>query len=403
MSDSSNLLADRAVPASTGFWTQTGALLLDAYRDLQSRRLFWLTLVLSLLVAGVFAFVGIDLDGITIFGKHLRGIPFNSALVPPPDFYKYLFTAWAIPIWLGFLAQALALVAVGGIFPDTISSGSIELYLSRPIGRLRLFITKYIFALSFTALQVLLFTIVSFLVIGIRGGAWELRIFLAIPLVTLLFSYLYCICVLVGVVMRSTLASLLVTALFWGMLTVVHLADMGLTTTSAAAQTRVNQTERLMAANQDLIDRNNALAPDKRGDMSAFEFQLQKQKESLPDFEATLAELRWWHQLALNIKTPLPKLNETVGLMTRWLLRPGLLSDMTNVQAQDRQQRRQRFGGPATRRGQSVEQYFDSQETQQEVLDEVNSRRVSWIIGSSVGFEVVILALAAWVFCRRDY
>jgi hypothetical protein len=137
--------------------------------------------------------------------------------------------------------------------------------------------------------------------------------------------------------------------------------------------------------------------------MSAFEFQLQKQKESLPDFEATLAELRWWHQLALNIKTPLPKLNETVGLMTRWLLRPGLLSDMTNVQAQDRQQRRQRFGGPATRRGQSVEQYFDSQETQQEVLDEVNSRRVSWIIGSSVGFEVVILALAAWVFCRRDY
>src|SRR3954452_14384656 len=85
---------------SGGFITQTIALLVDAYRDLQSRKLFWITLVLSVLVAGVFAFVGIDPVGITIFGKHVRGVPFNSNLISPADFYKFVFTTLAIPLWL---------------------------------------------------------------------------------------------------------------------------------------------------------------------------------------------------------------------------------------------------------------------------------------------------------------
>jgi hypothetical protein len=34
---------------------------------------------------------------------------------------------------------------------------------------------------------------------------------------------------------------------------------------------------------------------------------------------------------------------------------------------------------------------------------EMNGRSVDWIVGTSVGFEGVVLALAAWIFCRRDY
>jgi hypothetical protein len=39
----------------------------------------------------------------------------------------------------------------------------------------------------------------------------------------------------------------------------------------------------------------------------------------------------------------------------------------------------------------------------QEFQQEVNSRSWGWIVGTSVGFECVMLALAAWIFCRRDY
>jgi hypothetical protein len=33
----------------------------------------------------------------------------------------------------------------------------------------------------------------------------------------------------------------------------------------------------------------------------------------------------------------------------------------------------------------------------------MNHRTVAWIIGTSVAFEVVVLTLAVWIFCRRDY
>ena len=47
---------------------QTAALFLDAYRDLNSRRLFWVTLVISSRSLLVLAVVGVQPDGISVFG-----------------------------------------------------------------------------------------------------------------------------------------------------------------------------------------------------------------------------------------------------------------------------------------------------------------------------------------------
>ncbi|HVT89953.1 MAG TPA: ABC transporter permease [Tepidisphaeraceae bacterium] len=386
----------------SGFGTQTGALLVDAYRDLQSRKLFWLTLVLSLLVAGIFGLVGINENGISIAGRTLRGTPFNSNLIAPAEFFKLMYTTLAIPVWLGFLATALALVSVGGLFPEMITSGSIELYLSRPIGRLRLFLTKYVFALLFTALQVLLFSAVSFIVIGLRGGIWEFRIFLAVPLVTLFFSYLYCFCVLLGIVTRSTLASILFTVIFWGFLYVIHVADLQLTTFSAAAEQRVAHQQQLIQMNQKLIDQNAGLPADRRGNMTAFEFQRDKQRESLADYQQTADELRWWQRLILTINTPLPKTNETISLMNRWLISPDAMTAVEDDQRQRREAFRARIGA-TSRPGENVRQFVDTAETQQQIDEEYGGRKVARIIGTSLGFEAAILGLAAWVFCRRDY
>src|SRR5439155_6423690 len=125
----------------------------------------------------------------------------------PDAFYKFIFTAFAIPYWFGLFASVLALISVGGIFPDLITGGSIDLYLSKPISRLRLFLTKYVFGLLFVALQVFVFSAASFLVILLRGHAFEPRIFLAVPLVTLYFSYLFCVCAALGIATRSTMAA----------------------------------------------------------------------------------------------------------------------------------------------------------------------------------------------------
>jgi ABC-type transport system involved in multi-copper enzyme maturation permease subunit len=382
-------------------YTQTTALLVDAYRDLQSRKLFWLTLFLSGLVALVFGAVGINDKGFTIFSKLIPS-PFNTTLIPAGTFYKFMYTQLAIPFWLGFCATVLALVAVAGMYPEMISNGSIDLYLSRPIGRLRLFLTKYVFGLLFAAFQVLLFSTASYFVIGIRGGEWEPKIFLAVPLVTLLFSYLYCICVLVGILTKSALASVLITVLFWAAIYVIHQTDMVLTTLAEAAIERVDRQQQLVNYNQQVIDNNNALPQDQRANVSAFEHQRDAQTTTLREYQGTAEDLRWWQRTIVKIKTPLPKTNETVYLMSRWLVEEDPLLRIQEEEEQRRAERRARRGA-STRRAENLGQYADDPEVTQRVHQELTARRVGWIIGSSLGFEAVVLGLGAWVFCRRDY
>src|SRR5262245_47269975 len=186
-----------------GVLIQTGAVFVDAYRELNSRKMFWVVLIISALVVIAFAGVGIDAKGLYIFGFSLP-IPFNTTIMPAGDFYKMMFDTLGVGVWLSWIATVLALISTAGIFPDMLTGGSIDLYLSKPISRLRLFLTKYLSALLFVGLQVGLFTLASFLVLGFRGGTWLWGLFLTIPIMLLFFSYLYSICALLGIVTRST-------------------------------------------------------------------------------------------------------------------------------------------------------------------------------------------------------
>ncbi len=179
--------------------SQTLALIWDAYRDLNSRRMFWIVLILSTLVAGSFAAIGLTSTGFKIFYWELHSPILNSKEMAPGDFYKSIFLNYGIGFWLTWLATVLALISTASLFPDFLAGGAVDLYLSKPISRLRLFLTKYLCGLLFVALQIGCFCAASFAVIGLRGRAWEPGIFLAVPIVLLFFSYLFCFCVLIGV------------------------------------------------------------------------------------------------------------------------------------------------------------------------------------------------------------
>ena len=103
---------------------QTLAIFLDAYRELNSKRLFWITLGLSGLVVLAFAIVGIDDRGLLLLSWHFPS-PINSSIIPADTFYKWLFLGLGIKFWLTWLATILALVSTAGIIPDLVSSGSI--------------------------------------------------------------------------------------------------------------------------------------------------------------------------------------------------------------------------------------------------------------------------------------
>ncbi len=211
---------------------QTLAIFVDAYRELNAKKLFWITLILSACAMGIFALFGVNGKGFSFLWWQF---PISNEIAPA-DVYLWAFSTFGIGFWLTFCSAILALISTAFIFPDFLTGGSVDLYLSKPMSRWRLFLTKYFSGLLFVALQVAAFTVASFLVMGLRGGIWMPSIFLMIPIVVCFFSYLFSVCVLFGVWTRSTIAALLFTGLFWGLIWATHKTETFLLTIQISAE-----------------------------------------------------------------------------------------------------------------------------------------------------------------------
>ncbi len=381
--------------------TQTLAIFLDAYRYLNNRRLFWITVILSGVVVAAFGAVGIDAEGVTILHWHVY--PYlTSALLSPGAFYKFVYVSFGVDVWLAWAASILALISTAGIIPEFISQSSIEITLAKPISRTRLFLTKYFSGLLFAALQVTVFSLASFFVIGVRGGEWEPRVFLAIPLVILFFSYLYSVSALIGVLTRSTIASLLGVGLFWFVLFAANTTESLYLVIRTETEQRLKAVEARIASTESGAEAA-APGPGGRGVLAAIA-EAAAQRDGGPEDLPRLRERRdalareaanygRGHDIALTVKTFLPKTSETMDLLKRELVS---MSDLAAIAggAEDRPRRRNRRDPDGERIEASAAQ---------EVERIRRGRSVAWIVATSAAFEGLILGIAAWRFSRRDY
>jgi ABC-type transport system involved in multi-copper enzyme maturation permease subunit len=366
---------------------QTWALLVDAYRDLNSRKMFWIVLAVSALVAGSMAAVGLTPTGYTVFGYEFTSRFLNTREMSPAAFYKIVFTQLGIQWWLTVFAACLALISTASIFPDFLAGGAIDLYLSKPIGRWRLFLTKYLCGLLFVALQIAIFTVASFLVIGIRGDSWEWGIFLALPIVVVFYSYLYCFCVLIGVVTRSTVASILLTLLFWLCLFGLHTTEFTLllfkTNNHRVHQDVLAQIDRDQTA---LAQIPPSTTPSWR--QQFLQNQLAKDEKARDEYTPRYDRVHQWFYLTMVM---LPKTSETVDLLQRKLLRKSD-TDRGRGNSDDQDDAQSMNSGQGFSRADFAA-----------VGKEARARTWQWITGTSLIFEAVVLVLAGWIFCRRDY
>lgn len=359
------------------------AILIDIYRELSSKRLFWLSLGLSTVVVAAFAMVGINEKGMTIFGILLE-IPFvNSTVLEPGEFYKLVFYALGVRFWLAWLACLLALVASAGLFPELVSSGTVETLLSKPILRYQLYLSKFVGGLLFTALQITMFCLASFVVIGVRGDAWEPGVFLAIPLVTLLYSYLFAISALIGTVTRSGIAALLLTVLIWGFLFSLNLSEM------LVNSFRIAQIEEIAA-----IDRLVATQREKDVAVDTSDLTLEREEAV-----STLATLSKAHQILFITKSILPKTEETAQLLQRWTVHAANLEaaaadDEDETQSKRSRRRGDRNFGTTRARERDVTAAIERDQ---------HGRSLWWVVGTSLAFEAAVLAWGCRVFSRRDF
>jgi ABC-type transport system involved in multi-copper enzyme maturation permease subunit len=363
--------------------TQLLAILVDTYRELSSRRLFWLSLVLSALVVLAFALVGINEEGVQIVGWTLD-IPFlNTRNIEAGEFYKLTFYGLGVRFWLGWLACLLALVSSAGLFPEMVAGGTVETLLARPVARWRIYLFKFLGGLLFTALQVLVFCVASFLVIGLRGNAWEPGIFVAVPMVTILYSYLFSVCALLGTWTRSGIAALLLTVLFWGFLFMLNTSEQ------LVNSFRIARLEEMAAIDRTVEKRQQK---DAQADVTDLVAEREAGQEAWRKLDLA-------HRILYSAKTVLPKTDETTALVQRWIV------DAANLGAMADDEEEGDASTPPRRRGRGSFGTTRAREADvRKAIDrDLASRGVGWIVGTSLLFEAVVLGLGCRHFSRRDF
>lgn len=328
--------------------SQFVAIFIDALRLLRAKALFWVTLGISCFAAVLYLSIGFDAEGVTIlFGLSSFENEMIRADSPFAEmFYLGIFSVLIVNIWLSWIAIILAMVTCAPVFPSFMEEGASGTVLSKPVGRLKLFLFKYLTGLLFAFLQTGLFCLIVFLALRLRVGTWNPTVFWAVPLIVLMFSYLWAVMVTVGIRTRSVMASILIALLVW----------------FSAWISRTAEEYAWMGAEMGEV-------PAGPGTVRLSEEEQQSWKERYP-------------MMSLPYKL-LPKTTDTVNLLQRYI----------KVQGDEEFSLVQLIGIMAG----------DGPEPDEEVEAAMKRHSPAFIIGSSLAFELVILSLGAWIFVRRDF
>jgi ABC-type transport system involved in multi-copper enzyme maturation permease subunit len=366
---------------------QTGVIFLDAFRELNARKMFWISMAIAALVVSVFGVLGINAKGVTVLWFTLEVPLFNTGLMSVGTFYKMLFASVGIELWLGWASTILALVSSASLIPDFVGSGQIESMVARPIGRVRLFLTKYVAGLLFVFLQALVFTLAAVVLIGLRSGEWMWTLLAAVPIVTLFFSYLFCVSALVGVWTRSTLAALAAALAVWGCVLAVGVADNIVIGQTFSAERQANLMRADVQATALQVTRleQDGATPERMADLRA---GLERREREVAAKEKSLETLKFWGRVSATARTILPKTGETKDLIARLAISDEEMARFMDAADQDPRG----GGGP-----------FGDRATLRHVENVNKGRSVWWIVGTSLLFQGMVLGAACYVFARRDF
>ena len=129
---------------------QLRALVLDCFRDALDRKLFWVMAGISALIALVMACVSFDEKGVhLLFGLMTKetddfapGNPYGRGLI------ALILTKYIGDFYIGFIGIVVALVGTCGIIPAMTERGAVDVLLAKPISRPKLFLGKYLGAMT---------------------------------------------------------------------------------------------------------------------------------------------------------------------------------------------------------------------------------------------------------------
>ncbi|MEL6742082.1 MAG: hypothetical protein AAFO67_00610 [Planctomycetota bacterium] len=378
------------------------AMLIDTWRELTSRFLFWIVLAISAFIVLLLTSVGFDETGISLWwglshSEHdlLRRGTRNLDVV-----YRAFFSDVLVGFWLTYAATFLGLISTASVFPDFLSGGGVDMLLAKPRRRASIFMAKFVASLLFAAVPVTLVCLGVLLSMRMALGVWEFEILSALPYVLLFYSSLFAVCVLVGTITRSALASLLLTVVIWGL----FLAASAVESTAGFAYDQIQEDiERVQNGDDVPKNKRRRRGPPRavQVEMEEDEFDQASLEESAFDRAARLESLEEFaanaaltERIASAIRWPLPKGVEIIDLMRE------------RITPEDDPNFFIAFG--MTMSGQPIELAETVGSLADQVTDNILSARKvrrsnRYVIGTTVLFQAITLGLAIGWFTRRDY
>lgn len=108
------------------------------------------------------------------------------------------------------LSMLLFIGACSGYFPHMLESGGIDMVLSKPLDRLRVFLGKYLGGLGLYSAAIAGTYLIVFVGLGLRTGVWHPGIFFPMPLQIFAAGVLFAILATFGVFFRNSTLCLVV-------------------------------------------------------------------------------------------------------------------------------------------------------------------------------------------------
>ncbi|MBM3980027.1 MAG: transcriptional regulator [Planctomycetes bacterium] len=210
----------------------------DTFRQSLASKLFWVMLGLTVLCTA-FA-LSVNVSGTEERERHPHELPFRMPKGQGGDgvdeakgrvsvgfgMVTYAVTknradsVRELQVWLaGVLADTagvlLALLWTAGFLPSFLEPHAVTVLLAKPAPRWTILAGKYVGVVLFVALHATLFVGGTWLGLGAATGVWDVRYWLAVPLLVTNFAVFYAISALLAVCTRSTVVAVFGTLLFW--------------------------------------------------------------------------------------------------------------------------------------------------------------------------------------------
>ena len=193
---------------------QTLALVQDTFRESFARKIFWgflacsTALILLFIVALNIDLVEGAMAGVTLFGREMN----RGRLVNVDLFVRQ--TLGGVAAFLFTFGLFLSVLASAGLVPTVFEPGRIELLLSKPAGRSRILLGRYLGTLAVIAFNMLYLVLGVWLALGVKTGIWHPSFLVSALLAIFAFAVMLTVVLLVAVVSSSAVLATMITYFF---------------------------------------------------------------------------------------------------------------------------------------------------------------------------------------------